>query len=132
VDADLAARLSPSHIRRLEWFEEHAGEVGPRPGHLAGSLPLVHPQMGIYKPRELNYATAIVTMISSPYPGDRVTHHADGTWDMIYHQQDGPSGQDTATYTNEALRACLRDRIPGHGGSTNARSCREQVGPTVC
>jgi putative restriction endonuclease len=112
VDADLAARLSPDHLRRLEWFEEHAGQVGPRPEPLEGPLPLVHRQMGIYKPRDLEYATAIITMLESPYPGDHVTHNADGTWDMVYHQQDFRRAQTGAPYANAALRACVRDGIP--------------------
>lgn len=112
MDADLAARLSPGHLRRLEWFEEHAGDVLPRPEPLDGTLPLVHPRMGIYKPHELEYATAIVTMVRSRYRGDRVTRHADGTWDMVYHQQDAPERQVRGAYANAALRACLRDHIP--------------------
>jgi putative restriction endonuclease len=112
VDPDLATRLSPDHRRRLEWFEEHAGEVIPRPERLEGRLPLVHPRMGIYKPRELEYATAIVTRLRSRYHGDSVTHHADGTWNMVYHQQDTPVGRDDGAWANDALRACLRDGIP--------------------
>ena len=68
--------------------------------------------MGIYKPHELDYATAIVTMVSSRYQGDRVIRHPDGTWDMVYHQQDAPQGQARDAYANVALHACLRDQIP--------------------
>ncbi len=84
----------------------------PKPEPLEGHLPLVHPRMGIYKPRELEYATAIITMLRSRYQGDSVTHHADETWNMVYHQQDAPAGRDDGVYANEALRACLRDGIP--------------------
>jgi hypothetical protein len=68
--------------------------------------------MGIYKPRELDYATAIITMLRSKYQGDSVTHHADGTWDMVYHQQDAPAGSASGAYANDALRACLNDHVP--------------------
>lgn len=112
VDADLAARLRPEHLRRLQWFEDHAGEVRPRPEPLEGHVPLVHPRMGIYKPAELAYATAIVIMLRSPYQGDRVTRNVDGSWNMVYHQQDAPSGQKADPFTNVALHACQRDRIP--------------------
>lgn len=112
VDTDLTAKLSPRHLQRLRWFEEHAGQTLPRPRPLDHSLPLVHPRRGIYKPAELYYATAIVTMLRSRYEGDRVIRHADGTWDMIYHQEDPPADRIGDIYTNTGLHACQRDRIP--------------------
>lgn len=112
MDTDLAARFRPEHLRRLEWFEAHEGEVLPRPEPLEGHLPLVHPRMGIYKPRELDYATAIITMLRSRYQGDSVTRHADGTWDMVYHEQEAPPSRADRAYANDALRACLRDGVP--------------------
>src|ERR1700733_8184260 len=112
MDAGLAARLSPGHRRRLEWFEEHAGEVLPLPEPLEGTLPLVHRQMGIYKPSGLEYATAIVVMLRSRYHGDAITRHTDGTWHMLYHQQDAPRGREGGAYANDALHACQRDGIP--------------------
>jgi len=51
-------------------------------------------------------------MLRSRYQGDSVTHSPDGTWDMVYHQQDPPPGRDDGAYANDALRACLRDGMP--------------------
>ncbi len=84
----------------------------PRPEPLEGPLPLVHPRMGIYKPSDLEYATAIITMLRSRYQGDRVTHHRGGSWDVVYHQQDAPPGRPGGAYANTALHASLRDHIP--------------------
>jgi putative restriction endonuclease len=108
----LAARLSPEHIRRLAWFDEHTGDVLPRPGPLDGLLALVHPRRGIYKPAGLKYAVSITAVAVSPYTGDRVDHHADGKWVMAYHQENPAPGRSGEVYTNIGLIECLRDKVP--------------------
>jgi hypothetical protein len=40
MDPELIARLSPEHRRRLDWFEEHQGEVSGIPGPLTDGLPV--------------------------------------------------------------------------------------------
>ena len=106
-----APPAQPEHIRRLEWFEEHAGQIGPRPQPLDGTLTLVHPRRGIYKPAGSRYAVSVIAMLASKYQGDRVDTHPDGTWEMIYHQEDPPPGR-AEVYTNTGLMACLHDKVP--------------------
>ena len=64
-------------------------------------------------------------MLVSPYPGDRIEHHADGSWDMVYHQENAAPGRVGDVYTNAGPIECLHDkvpvgvlqerRLPGHG-----------------
>ena len=68
MDSELIARISPSHRRRLAWFEEHQGEVSPFPGPLPpNDLLLVSKPKGIYKPGNLAYALSIRINLDSPY-----------------------------------------------------------------
>jgi hypothetical protein len=53
MDAELIARITQEHQRRLAWFEDNQGEITSSPGLLAGDLRLVHPWKGIYKPADL-------------------------------------------------------------------------------
>ena len=51
-------------------------------------------------------------MLASPYEGDRVTRHADDTWNVVYHEQSPRADNIGELYANAGLRACLRDQIP--------------------
>jgi putative restriction endonuclease len=84
----------------------------PRPEPLPPRLGLVHPRMGTFKPRGERYAASVIAMLKSPYPGDRLDRHDDGSWDMVYHQQNPPPGQRGEVYTNAGLQACLDDAVP--------------------
>jgi hypothetical protein len=113
MDPALAGRLSPDHVRRLAWFEQHAGEITSRPEPLTDPrLPLAHPRRGIFKPRGERYAVSVIAMLESPYPGDRLDRHDDGSWDMVYHQENPQPGRPGEVYTNAGLQACLDDQVP--------------------
>jgi hypothetical protein len=53
MDSDLLARIGDAHRIRLEWFEQHRGEVTGFPGPLADDLLLSGKAKGIYKPKDL-------------------------------------------------------------------------------
>jgi putative restriction endonuclease len=111
MDAELIARISPEHRRRLAWFEEHQGEVSPAPAPLEGDLILVHPVNGIYKPAGLPYAVSIKIKINSPYADGVPVPTPGGGWLLQYHQENPGPGRDT-TPANEGLMQCIADRVP--------------------
>jgi hypothetical protein len=51
MDSALAARLNPGHRQRLEWFEEHQGQISPFPPPLNDGMLLAAKAKGIYKPK---------------------------------------------------------------------------------
>jgi len=108
----LTARLSPEHRRRLEWFEEHQGEVSQIPGPLAGGQHLVSKPKGIYKPSGLPYALSIRVNLGSPYEDGVQVPTAGGGWLLRYHQEGvDPSDRDRM-FTNRGLMQCIADRVP--------------------
>jgi putative restriction endonuclease len=111
MDAELMARISPEHRRRLGWFEEHQGEVSAAPGPLEGDLILVHPFKGIYKPAGLPYAVSIKIKLNSPYADGVPVPTPGGGWLLQYHQENPGPARDT-TPANEGLMQCKADRIP--------------------
>jgi putative restriction endonuclease len=111
MDAELIARISPEHRRRLAWFEEHQGEVSPAPAPLEGDLILVHPFKGIYKPAGLPYAVSIKIKINSPYADGVPVPTPGGGWLLQYHQENPDHARDT-TPANEGLMQCIADQVP--------------------
>ena len=110
MDSELIARISPSHQRRLAWFEEHQGELSPFPGPLPPrDLLLVSRKREIYKPGNLVYALSIRINFDSPYADGVPVPTPGGGWLLSYHQDNpDPAGPDT----NEGLRRCIADRVP--------------------
>ena len=112
MDAELIARISLAHRRRLAWFEEHQGEVSAFPGPLANGLLLVSKPKGIYKPGNLPYALSIRINLDSPYADGVPVPTAGGGWLLSYHQENpDPAARDTM-FTNRGLMRCIADRVP--------------------
>jgi putative restriction endonuclease len=112
MDSELIARISPSHRRRLAWFEEHQGEVSPFPEPLANGLLLVSKPKGIYKPGNLTYALSIRINLDSPYADGVPVPTPGGGWLLSYHQEGAdPADRDTM-FTNRGLMHCIADRVP--------------------
>ena len=108
----MIARISPSHRRRLAWFEEHQGEVSPFPEPLANGLLLVSKPKGIYKPGNLAYALSIRINLDSPYADGVPVPTPGGGWLLSYHQEGAdPADRDTM-FTNRGLMHCIADRVP--------------------
>ena len=112
MDSELIARISPSHRRRLAWFEEHQGEISPFPEPLANGLLLVSKPKGIYKPGNLAYALSIRINLDSPYADGVPVPTPGGGWLLSYHQEGAdPADRDTM-FTNLGLMHCIADRVP--------------------
>src|SRR5580704_2017582 len=112
MDPELTARISPEHLRRLAWFEEHQGEVSPAPAPLDGGRRLVSAPKGIYKPADLPYALSIKIKLDSPYADGVPVPTPGGGWLLEYHQEGAdPAARDTM-FTNRGLMRCIADRVP--------------------
>ena len=112
MDSALAARIDPGHRRRLEWFEEHQGDVSPFPAPLADGLLLAAKAKGIYKPRELDHAVSIRINLGSPYADGVPVPAAGGGWLLSYHQEGTDPADRDRQYTNRGLMRCIDDRVP--------------------
>ena len=67
MDEGYKDTLSPDHLGRLAWFDEHAGQVVPWPQPLPGERHLATRAKGIYKPDGWDYALSIKILPDSPY-----------------------------------------------------------------
>ncbi len=112
MDPELIARLSPEHRRRLDWFEEHQGEVSGIPGPLADGQLLVSKPKGIYKPGDLPYALSIRINLNSPYEDGVQIPTTGGGWLLRYHQEGTDPADRDRMFTNRGLMQCIADRIP--------------------
>jgi putative restriction endonuclease len=104
--------LTPSHQRRLRWFQEHAGTVTPFPSPVADGELLATRAKGIYKPKGFDYGLSIRVMLSSPYADKAVEHDQDGTWSLQYFQENTDPSMFDREYTNRAMIRCRDDNVP--------------------
>ena len=113
MESELIARISPSHRRRLAWFEEHQGEVSAYPKPLPPpELLLVSERRGIYKPGNLDYALSIRIKLDSPYADGVPVPTRGGGWLLSYHQENADPAKRDEMSTNRGLMLCIADRVP--------------------
>jgi putative restriction endonuclease len=108
VDEGYKDTLSPDHLERLAWFEEHAGQVTPWPEPLPVERPLATKAKGIYKPGGWDYALSVKILPESRYDDGHPVSTSGGGWLLSYHQE----GNNPDFYTNAALKRCIQDRVP--------------------
>lgn len=111
MDAELVARISPEHRRRLAWFEAHAGEVVPMPGPIEGDLLLVSKPKGIFKPADLPYALSIRINLGR-YTDGKPLSTPGGGWELSYHQENADPADRDKAWANRGLMRCIDDWIP--------------------
>jgi hypothetical protein len=103
--------LTPQHRRALRWFIEHEGTEQPWTPSIDDILQVTKAK-GIYKPNWMEYALSVRQVLRGPYPDHDPIYRSDGTWLYRYFQEgDDPADKDKY-YTNRALMACIRDRVP--------------------
>ncbi len=104
--------LSENHRRALQWFIDHQNTEQPWPSPLGGELHLVTKAKGIFKPSWMEYALSVRQVLNGPYPDRDPIVRSDDTWTYQYYQEgEQPQFRDEI-YTNRALMACWRDKIP--------------------
>lgn len=112
MDSDLLARIGDAHRLRLEWFEQHQGEVTGFPEPLADDLLLSGKAKGIYKPKDLTYALSIRINQGSSYADGAPVPAPGGGWRLFYHQEgQNPLDRDKRS-GNRGLMQCIADQIP--------------------
>ena len=113
MDAETVSRLhSPVHTRCLQWFEDHVGEE-VRFGQLeTGGIKLVTQFKGIFKPQWMPYVLSIRTTEQHRYADGMIIRQEDGSWRMSYAQEEDGRYDPRKLFTNQAVAACMNDRIP--------------------
>ena len=109
---ELLERLPNSHRSALRWFAERAGTNQNWPEPLPdGTLLAVRPK-GIYKPQWTDYALSVRQTLGGPYKDIPPIVRSDGTWSFSYYQENNDPAERDKAYTNRALLACWRDKVP--------------------
>lgn len=112
---DLDAHLAPlpeRHKTALRWFAEHAAQTTSWPKPLDDGTLLVCRPKGIYKPKWSVYALSVRQSLDSTYADQDPVTEEDGRWFYRYFQESKDVTARDEEYTNRALMACIRDRIP--------------------
>jgi len=118
IDIDTAIRLAAfDHIRRLNEIHDHLTWKELQPGFMFQGvrIPLVNPQRGIFKPRQMKFLLSIKTVF--PKPGAKVWYHdqrkvhrqifeGDATVDYAF------MGQNPDAADNRWLREAFENQVP--------------------
>lgn len=117
-ELDTAMRAAAfAQVRWLSEVHDHLTAVDLKPGFVFGGerIPLINPQRGIFKPRQMRYLLSIKTVYPRPggkvwYDDQRQVHRqifqGDETIDYAF------MGQDSDAADNRWLREALENRTP--------------------
>lgn len=118
TDHDTAIRMSAfDHLRRLSEVHDHLTAAQLTPGFTFNGerIPLINPQRGIFKPRQMRFLLSIKTVFPKPgakvwYDDQRQVHRqifeAEETVDYAF------MGQDPEAADNRWLREAFENRVP--------------------
>ena len=118
IDNDTAMRLAAfEHIRRLSEIHDHLTRKEFQPGFVfqGERIPLINPQRGIFKPKQMKYLLSIKTVFPKPgarvwYDDQRKVHQqifeGDATVDYAF------MGQNPDAADNRWLREAFENRVP--------------------
>jgi putative restriction endonuclease len=111
-----AYQIDARHREALLWFETHAAqEFAKRPFDVGLQIKVTSQQRGIWKPSGTPYAISVVQTHKGIYDDQDPLYYLDDTWRYFYHQE-GKTAEDFQDpghlYSNAALFACMRDRVP--------------------
>ncbi|MYJ54318.1 MAG: HNH endonuclease [Nitrospira sp. SB0672_bin_25] len=123
------------HVRRLSELHDHLTDKELRPGfNFQGErIPLVNPQRGIFKPRQMRYLLSIRTVF--PRPGARVWYDDQlEAHRQIFESDEAVDyafmGQDPNAADNQWLREAFKSQIPVIYFLGVAPSCYQAMIPT--
>ena len=111
-DATVQRLYNEDHARCLAWFEERTGTTTTMPKPIGDGLYLVTQFKGIYKPKWMPYVLSVRSTPMGPYTDSAVTYNDDGSWSFRYAREENKSMTGDSLFTNNALKACMDDRIP--------------------
>ena len=117
-DTDTLMRLAAfEHVRRLSELHNHLTSKELKPGFIFGGerIPLINPQRGIFKPRQMRYLLSIKTVF--PRPGARVWYDDQREVHRQIFESDEAvdyafMGQDPNAADNRWLREAFENQIP--------------------
>lgn len=104
--------LADAHREALSWFHDHRNQEVSWPSPRPGGMFLVNKAKGIHKPAGSAYALSVRESLGGPYPDREPIYAADGSWTYRYFQEQPDPDKRDSIFTNRALLACQRDRIP--------------------
>lgn len=104
--------LPDAHREALNWFHEHRNQEISWPSPRPSGMFLVNKAKGIHKPAGSAYALSVRESLGGPYPDRAPVYAADGSWTYPYFQERPDPDKRDSMFTNRALLACQRDRIP--------------------
>lgn len=118
---ELIAKAPLNHRVALDWFKDNAGKELPWTPLLPGGMRLFCTPKGIYKPEGSEHALTVRQTLKTKYPDREPIFRDDGSWTYFYHQEK-ESEAELDYFTNRALLACMKDRIPvGVARQTSAK-----------
>ena len=121
---DRLEQLTEVHRASLLWFHDRKGKEVPWPAPMPDGTYLVNRAKGIHKPRGWHHALSIRQALTSPYQDHEAEIRADGSWTYAYFQEGARPEDRDRYFTNSALLACQRDRVPvGVLRQTRAKPC---------
>ena len=109
---DRLEQLAEVHRASLLWFHDRKGKEVPWPAPMPDGTFLVNRAKGIHKPRGWHHALSIRQALTSPYQDHEPEIKADGSWTYAYFQEGARPEDRDRYFTNRALVACQRDRVP--------------------
>lgn len=94
------------------WFLDKAGQTLPW-SEISSADPRITSQAkGIYKPANHTYALSIKETLTGDYPDKEPIYRENGSWLYEYYQEGSDPNDRDKKYTNRAMMACIKDRIP--------------------
>jgi len=117
-DQDIAIRLAAfEHVRKLMEVQDHLTSVDLKPGFIFNGerIPLVNPQRGIFKPKQMRFLLSIKTVFPKPggkvwYDDQRQVHRkifeGDETVDYDF------MGQNPEAADNRWLKEAFENQVP--------------------
>ena len=105
-------RLSTRHKEALSWFVKNKQTDLVWPIAMPNGDLVACKAKGTYKPAWLNYALSIRKALISEHPDDEPSGNPRSEWSLKYFQEGLKIDDRDRYYTNRALMACLKDKVP--------------------
>lgn len=144
MDRDTLMRMAAfEHVRRLSEVHDHLTNSELSPGFMFESarIPLVNPQRGIFKPRQMRYLLSIKTVFPRPgakvwYDDQREVHRqifeSEEAVDYAFMGQDPDAADTRPTMRFVSMKGMLADRrsvLPGESPPSRPVEAKSPASP---